>query len=64
MLGGKHGGGMRNSDKLKRDIETLLESIKLDWKDVAEGRISKQDAVAHVEWCISELRQLIESADA
>jgi hypothetical protein len=59
MLSGKQGGIMTDADKLRRDIETLLESIRLDWKDVAEGRVSRTDAIKHIDWCIDQLRELI-----
>lgn len=54
---------MGNVDKLRQDIETLLESIRQDWEDVAEGRIDRQAAVKHVEWCIQELQRLIEEVE-
>jgi hypothetical protein len=54
---------METKDKLRRDIETLLESIRLDWKDVAEGRIARSDAIKHIEWCISELKLLMQQSD-
>ena len=49
---------MTDANKLKHDIDTLLESIRLDWVDVAEGRVSRTEATKHVEWCIEQLRNL------
>ncbi|HOY87623.1 MAG: hypothetical protein V9G21_06945 [Methylotenera sp.] len=54
---------MTKQEKFKRDIESLSDSIKLDWQDIASKQLSleeKQGIIQHIKWCISELKELHE----
>jgi hypothetical protein len=52
---------MTDWGKTKRDIDTLLESIKLDWNEyAATGRAQERAQIRqHIAWCIKELADLL-----
>ena len=53
---------MNNQDKLIRDIDTLRESIKTDWQDMAGRNLTapqRRDIRKHIAWCINELNTLL-----
>lgn len=52
---------MTPQEKLKRDIQTLMESIKIDVQDLQKVELSPQDRQGirrHLKWCQDELRSL------
>lgn len=52
---------MTSQEKLQRDIDTLRESIKLDWQDIATKQLSlteRKDIKQHIQWCSDELKSL------
>ena len=54
---------MTSQEKLQRDIDTLRESIKLEWQDIATKQLSiteRQDIKQHIQWCSDELKNLYE----
>jgi len=54
---------MTSQEKLQRDIDTLRESIKLNWQDIAIKQLSatqRQGVKQHVQWCTDELKKLYE----
>lgn len=54
---------MTSQEKLKRDIDTLRDSIKLDWQDLASKQLTQDERKGlkeHIEWCSSELNSLYE----
>ena len=61
---------MRKQEKLKRDIKTSLESVQLDWAELANPltiRERRQDIRAHMKLHLDELTNLLfklESLDA
>lgn len=53
---------MNQKDKLLRDIETLRESMRRDWKDLATLQLSIEDRAGikqHIAWCQNELKELL-----
>lgn len=51
---------MTKQQKTNRDIETLRESIRLDFKELANTK-QQTDRIAiwqHIKWCTSELQLL------
>ncbi|WP_156256110.1 hypothetical protein [Sandarakinorhabdus oryzae] len=51
-----------NADKIKRDIETLRESIRLDWADWSKVDLSPSERKGlsqHIKWCALELNALL-----
>jgi hypothetical protein len=53
-------------EQLKRDIETLQESMRLDWEDLAKGGLSAESRAGiyrHIEWCIEEYTNLLKRLD-
>lgn len=54
---------MTSQEKLQRDIDTLRESIKLEWQDIATKQLNiteRQDIKQHIQWCTDELKNLYE----
>lgn len=52
---------MKETEKLLRDINTLRESIKLDWKDLSTLQLTEKERSEikqHIEWCQNELKDL------
>ncbi|RWI60279.1 MAG: hypothetical protein EOQ93_03180 [Mesorhizobium sp.] len=48
--------------KLKRDLETLVESVRLDIEELAKADLTKEDREAvrkHMTWCQNEHRELL-----
>lgn len=57
---------MTSQEKLQRDIDTLRESIKLNWQDIATKQLSpneKQGIKHHIQWCMDELKNLYEKLE-
>ena len=57
---------MTSQEKLQRDIDTLRESIKLDWQDIATKQLSateRQGIRQHIQWCTDELKNLYEKLE-
>lgn len=53
---------MTEKEKLLRDIETLRESMRRDWKDLAALHLDPEDRAGikkHIEWCQQELAELV-----
>ena len=58
---------LTDAERLKRDIDTLRESIRLDWLDLASGTMTADDRMAlrsDIAALSLELRDLIERFDA
>jgi hypothetical protein len=54
---------MTDHEKLKRDIETLRESIRIEWQEVEGKDLSpgeRQDLMTHIRWCTNELSLLLQ----
>jgi hypothetical protein len=54
-------------EKLKREIKTLLESIQLDWAELANPltiRERRQDIRAHMKLRLGELANLLSTLEA
>ena len=52
---------MTEIEKLKRDIETLTESLKIDEQELRQATKEERDGILrHGEWCATELDILIE----
>ena len=52
---------MTKADKLKRDIETIQESIRQDWQDLAAMNLTRQERLGirkHLKWCALQLNFL------
>ena len=52
---------MTDHEKLKRDIETLRESIRMEWQEVEGKDLSESDRLTlmdHIQWCVNELELL------
>ena len=53
---------MTDHEKLKRDIDTLRESIRIEWQEV-EGKdlssVERHDLINHIRWCANELSLLL-----
>lgn len=52
---------MTNEEKLIKNIETLKQSLRLDWRDLSASQMSIEDRnniKAHIKWCLSELKEL------
>ena len=57
---------MTEMDKLKRDIDTLRESIRLDWQELAQLALTadeRQGIRDHIEICQEDLRDLLNRLD-
>ncbi len=53
---------MKEADRLIRDIETLKESINLNWKDLSRMDLSaaeKRGIKKHIKWCVHHLNCLL-----
>jgi hypothetical protein len=52
---------MNDPNKTKRDIDTLLQSIRLEWVEHAQSRSAEERAAIrnHIAWCIKESADLI-----
>jgi hypothetical protein len=51
---------MTDKDKLLRDIDTLRESIRLDWVDLARLSLTQEERGGirqHIELCFRELQE-------
>jgi hypothetical protein len=48
---------MNRIEKLRRNIETLKDSLALDWTDLAHSLTNEQRIVVeeHLEWCLTEM---------
>jgi len=52
---------MTDKEKLLRNIETLRNSLNLDWADLGSKNLSgaeRREIETHLDWCIEELRRL------
>jgi hypothetical protein len=53
---------MTDHEKLKRDIHTLRESIRIEWQEV-EGKdlsaVERLELMNHIRWCANELTLLL-----
>ena len=57
---------MKEKDKLLRDIDTLRESIHLNWRDVGSLNLSAEEVIGikkHIKWCTDELQELNSQLD-
>jgi len=57
---------MKKQDKLFRNIKTLRESIRLDWRDVGSLNLSAEEIIGikkHIKWCTDELQELNSQLD-
>ena len=53
---------MTDHEKLKRDIGTLCESVRLEWREVEGKDLStneRLDLINHIKWCANELSLLL-----
>ena len=48
---------MHRIEKLRANIETLKDSLALDWSDLAQSLTNEQriDIENHLEWCLTEM---------
>lgn len=54
---------MTHHEKLKRDIEALRDSIRLEWQDVEAKNLTEHerlDLMTHIKWCANELNLLLQ----
>lgn len=49
---------MTEQEKLVRDIETMLESIRLAWLDIAKGAATRQENLPHIQRLYADLKPL------
>lgn len=52
---------MSQKEKLIRDIETLRESVRQDWRDLSVLQLSQEDRSGikkHIQCCLDELKDL------
>ena len=59
--------GVTNEQKLMRDIKTLNETIRVDWRDMTKVHLTRKGRPAlreHIVHCIGELQELIKRLDA
>lgn len=50
---------MTSQEKLNRDIETLKESIQLNWQEIGtEPPEGRQGIKKNIKWCLDELQRL------
>jgi len=66
--GGAQGQPMTltEAQKLVRDLDTLADSIRNDWVDLATKRLSIDDRDAlrkHLQWCLTEMERLRQRID-
>ena len=53
--------------KARRDADALIESLRLDWRELAEGSHTAEQAEGikiHMKWCLEELEGLPQQLDA
>lgn len=53
---------MTPAKRVMRDIETLQESLKMDWQDLATLELSqpeRRDLRRHMKWCAAQLNYLV-----
>lgn len=53
---------MTDHEKLKRDIDTLRESIRIEWQEIEGKDLSpgqRMDLMNHIRWCANELGLLL-----
>jgi hypothetical protein len=58
---------MADTEKLRRDIDTLREVIRLDWFDLASRPVSaeeRQQTRVHIQHCIRDLADLLVRLEA
>lgn len=58
---------MNEKEKLIRDIDTLRESIRLDWQEIGTKSLTdeeKQGIRQHIGWCQNELDNLLKRLDS
>lgn len=63
MLSAKHGGDMTDHEKLRQDIDTLRESIRIEWQEIEAkdlGTAERHDLMTHIKWCVNELGLLLQ----
>ena len=63
MLSGKLGGDMTDHEKLRRDIDTLRESVRIEWQEIEAknlGTAERHDLMTHIKWCVNELGLLLQ----
>jgi hypothetical protein len=54
---------MTDIEKLTRDMETLLESIRVAWREIADGIETRPENMPAIRsWCV-ELRILVQRLD-
>jgi hypothetical protein len=54
---------MTETEKMLRDIQTLRESIQIDWADLATNPLREEERKhlrTHLELCQAELKKLIQ----
>lgn len=57
---------MKDREKLLRDIETLLEAVRLDWRDIESKHLTQEEKTGikkHIRWCLDELKILHKKLD-
>ena len=64
-----HDTDMTEAEKLVRDLDTLRQSIQLDWQDLAKApdQKTRDGVLEHLMWCFAELdglRKRLEAHDA
>jgi hypothetical protein len=59
-------GRMTEREKLIRDIDTLIDSLREDWKDLATKNMTPEeraDTKQHIQWLVQELEELLRKLD-
>lgn len=54
---------MTDHEKLRRDIDTLRESIRIEWQEIEAknlGAAERHDLMTHIKWCANELSLLLQ----
>lgn len=61
------GKNMYSKEKLKRDINTMFESIRIARLDLATKDLTQEERAqqfSHIEWCTTQINELNEKLDS
>lgn len=53
---------MTDAEKLRRDIETLRESMRLGWQELATAQLDaseRKGLIKNIKWCALQLNMLL-----
>lgn len=58
---------MTAQDQLRRDIETLKDSVRLNWRDIGTRQLSAQERAGikqNIKWCLDEMKKLYDQLES